>query len=287
MTLRTTAPAPAPAAGPAAQAAPSALAGALRVARLDLTLLWRNRTALFTVIGLPLLFVAMLIPMRGKPMDGKGDLALYQGTGHLAFFLIFAVFMNLVNVFTARREDLTLKRLRGTALSDAQILAGSTLNATGIYLVQAVALLVALGVAFGGRFPADPLLLLVGLAGGAAVFALLAFALSGLTPNADMAQLTVLPVMFACMAAAGVMFPLEALPPALQEATRWLPLSPVVEITRTAYFGQDYFAHDAHPAVGFVEGWTAVARSFLVLAVWLGVGRALAGRWFRWEPRRS
>ncbi|WP_067478000.1 ABC transporter permease [Actinomadura hibisca] len=284
MSLRT---ATAPAETAEVAGAPSAVTGVLRVARLDLTLLWRNRTALFTVAGLPLLFVGLLVPMRGQTMDDGVNLALYQGTGHLGFFLIFAVFMNLVNVFTARREDLTLKRLRGTALSDAQILAGSTVTAAGMYLVQAVALLVALGVAFGGRFPADPLMLLAGLVGGGAVFALLAFAVSGVTPNADMAQLTVLPILFACMAAAGVMFPLEALPPAVQEATRWLPLSPVVEITRTAYFGQDYFSHGAHPGVGFFEGWGTVARSFLVLAVWLVAGRMLARRWFRWEPRRG
>jgi hypothetical protein len=35
------------------------------------------------------------------------------------------------------------------------------------------------------------------------VFAPLAFAVSGLTPNAEPAQLTVLPIMFACMRAPG------------------------------------------------------------------------------------
>lgn len=258
----------------------------LRVARLDLTLLWRNRTALFLVFGLPILFAAMLVPVRGTRIGGV-DGALLQGTGHLGFFLIFAVFMNLVNVFTARREDRTLKRLRGTALADAEIAGGSVLTAAALYAVQAVALLAVLGVALGGRFPADPVLLLAGLAGGVAVFAALAFAVSGITPNAELAQLTVLPIMFGCMLGAGVMFPLDGLPGWLQEICRFVPLSPVVEIARTGYFGQDFVHRADHPSVGIAEGWLTCVRSFCVLVFWAALGRALAARWFRWEPRRG
>ncbi|MBE1535258.1 ABC transporter permease [Actinomadura algeriensis] len=257
-----------------------------RVARFDAVLLYRNRTALFTVFGLPLLFTGMLVPMRGQDVDGV-DGALLQGTGHLAFFLIFAVFMNLVTVFTARREDLTLKRLRGTALSDGDVLGGSVLTAAAAYTVQAMFLLVVLGTVFGGRFPADPLLLLAGLAGGAAVFGLLALAVSGLTPNAELAQLTVLPIMFGCMLGGGVMFPLDALPDAVHTACRLLPLTPVVEITRTAYFGQDFAGDAEHAALGFAGGWAACVQSFAVLAAWLLLGREAAKRWFRWEPRRG
>ncbi|WP_037558431.1 ABC transporter permease [Spirillospora albida] len=254
----------------------------LAVVRLDVRLLWRNRTALFTAAGLPLMFAALLLPARGEEIDGRSA-ALVQGTGHLGFFLIFAVFMNLVSVFTARREERTLKRMRGTALSDAELLGGSVLTAVGMYAAQVLGLLVLLGAALDGRFPADPLLLTAGLAGGAAVFALLAFALSGVTPNAEMAGLTTLPVMFACMAGSGVMFPLDELPDGLREAARWLPLSPVVEITRTAYFGED--ADGA--AVGLLDGWSHSLYAFAVLAAWIVVGRYLAGRLFRWEPRRG
>jgi ABC-2 type transport system permease protein len=262
------------------------LSALLGVARLDLTLLWRNRTALFTVFGLPILFAGMLVPVRGQKIGGV-DGALLQGTGHLGFFLVFAVFMNLVNVFTARREESTLKRLRGTALSDAEIIGGGVLTATAMYAVQAVVLVAVLGAAMGGRMPADPVLMLAGLAGGVLVFATLAFAVSGITPNAELAQLTVLPIMFGCMLGAGVMFPLDGLPGWLQEACRWVPLSPVVEIVRTGYFGQD-FAHQAgHPSVGLGEGWLTCLRSFAVLGFWAGLSRALANRWFRWEPRHA
>ncbi|MFI0367962.1 ABC transporter permease [Actinomadura sp. 1N219] len=262
------------------------LSAMLRVSRLDLTLLWRNRSSLVTVVGLPLVFAGMLVPMKGIDMGGV-DAALLQGTGHLGFFLVFAVLMNLVTVFTARREDLTLKRLRGTALSDTEITGGSVLTATAMYAVQALALLVVLGAALGGRFPADPVLVLAGLAGGVTVFAALAFALSGVSPTAELAQVTVLPIMFGCMLGGGVMFPLDDLPGWLAQICRFTPLSPVVEITRTGYFGQDFHDHSAHPSVGILDGWRAVLPSFAVLAAWAVLGRVLAARLFRWEPRHA
>ncbi|GAA2407393.1 ABC transporter permease [Actinomadura vinacea] len=258
----------------------------LRIARLDLTLLWRNRTALFTVIGMPLLLGALLLPARGNDFDGI-DSGVFQGTGYFGFFLIIVVFIHLTSVFTARREDLTLKRLRGTALSDAEILGGSLLTVAAMYAVQAVLLVALLGTVLDGRFPDDPLLLLAALAAGAVVFALLAFAVSGLTPTAELAQLTVMPVLFGCMAGAGVLVPLDDAPEALREACRLLPLTPVVEIVRTAYFGQDFTTYGAHADVGFAEAWTACLRPFAVLLAWAVAGRAMAARWFRWEPRHA
>jgi ABC-2 type transport system permease protein len=242
------------------------------VVRLDLTLLWRNRTALFTVIGLPLLFGALLFSVKGQKSAGI-DSALYVGTGYLTYFLIFSVFMNLVSVFTARREDLTLKRLRGGPLSDAELLGGSALTAGALYLIQTFALLVVMGTSLGGSFPANAPMLLAGLLMGIPVFALLAFALSGVTPNADMAQLTVLPLMFACMIGSGVMFPLDRAPDAVQETARFLPLSPLVEITRDAYFGDGTLG--------------SYGRDLGIFAMWAVLGFLAARRWFRWEPRRG
>jgi ABC-2 type transport system permease protein len=249
----------------------------VRLARLDLILLWRNKTAMFTVVGMPVLFGGLLLT--------GGDGALVQGAGILGLFLVFAVFANLTTLYTARREEHSLKRLRGTALSDAQILGGSVLMAGGMYALQALALLAVMGTALGGGLPADPLLLAAGLLLGVIVFALLAFVTSGLSPTSESTQLTVLPVMFACMA--GVLFPVDDAPAAVQEAMRWIPLTPVVEIAKTAYLGQDHASPGAHPELGYAEGWTACLRPFAVLAVWILAGRALAGRLFRWEPRHA
>ncbi|MEW2358855.1 ABC transporter permease [Spirillospora sp. NPDC029432] len=250
---------------------------AARIARLDLTLLWRNRTGMFTVVGMPVMFAALLLR--------AGDDAVAQGAEILGMFLLFAVFSHLVSVFTARREDHSLKRLRGTSLSDAEILGGSVLAAAGMYAVQALALLAVMGIALGGGLPADPLLMLAGMAGGVAVFAVLAFVVSGLSPTAESTQLTVLPILFACLF--GVMLPVDAMPGAVQEAVRWIPLAPVTEIIQTGYLGRDFTSAGDHAPLGFTEAWTACLRPFAVLLLWALAGRAAAARRFRWEPRHA
>jgi ABC-2 type transport system permease protein len=260
----------------------------LRIARLDLTLLWRNRTALFSVIGVPAFFGAMLLVSRGNGHKTAGlDAVLYTGTGDIAFFLVFAVFINLVNVFTARREDLTLKRLRGGALSDAEILGGSVVSAAVLYFIQAGVVIVVIATALGAGAPADPLLLVLAMVLGTVVFALLGFTLSGVTPTTELAQMTVLPVMIVCIAGSGFMFPLDSLPDALQPIARALPLTPVVDIARTAYLGRDFTAGGGGEQVGFVDSWVACGQGLLILVAWIVMGTYAARRWFRWEPRKA
>lgn len=276
---------------PAALAAGAArldLRRMLRLARLDLTLMWRNRTALFGALGIPTFFATMLVIGSGNGNTIAGiDAVLYTGTGDLAFFLIFAVFMHLTIGFTARREELTLKRLRSGPLSDLEVLGGSVLGAVLMYFAQAAVVIVIIVTVLDGGPPADPVLLLVGMLGGAAVCALLAAALSGVTSTAEMAQFTVLPMLLASMGLSGFRFPLEGMPTAVQAVGRVMPLTPVVEILRTAYLGRDYTIGGDHAALGLVEGWTACALSLLVLAAWGMAGAWLARRYFRWEPRHG
>lgn len=270
---------------------PARAAGAarvLRLARLDLLLLWRNRTALFGVVGLPAFFAVMLLVSNGNGHTSGGiDAVLWTATGDVAFFLVPAVFMNLLNVFTARREELTLKRLRGGPLTDAQILGGSILSATLLYLAQAAVIVVIIATELGGGLPADPLLMGVGMLAGAAVFALLGMAVSGLTPTAELAQLTVLPVLLVSMAASGFMIPLEGLPEGWQRAAQLTPLTSVVEIVRTAYLGRDYTVTGDHAELGALETWATCLPALAVLAAWIGLSLWAARRWFRWEPRHG
>ncbi|GAA2785321.1 hypothetical protein [Nonomuraea dietziae] len=89
---------------------------AVRLARMDLKLLGRNTTAVFNVLLLPLLFAWML---------SQGGSESFILTGMPGVLLAFAVFMNLVNSFTARREELVLKRLRGGQGSAVAIFGGA------------------------------------------------------------------------------------------------------------------------------------------------------------------
>ncbi|GAA2385540.1 ABC transporter permease [Nonomuraea africana] len=231
---------------------------AVRLARMDLKLLGRNTTAMFNVLLLPLLFALML------SQGGEDSFVL---TGLPGVMLVFAVFMNLVNSFTARREELVLKRLRGGQGSAVAIFGGAGLAALAVFVLQ-VALLVVWIERRGGGLPENVPMMLVAAVLGVAVFALLAAAFSGITPNAELAQVAVLPVLIVALLGSPLIVPLSKMP----FVVRLVPTTPIVEMMRMGYGGGSWLA--ALPWIGVLLAWLVVAG---LLAKWL----------FRWDPRHS
>ncbi|MDP9860785.1 MULTISPECIES: ABC transporter permease [Streptosporangium] len=258
---------------------------AVRLARLDLTLVGRNTTVLFNVLLLPLL-MAWMFTQTQNGMDVAGVPGqLYVLTGVPGLMLGFAVFINLVNSFTARREELVLKRLRGGQPSAPAVLGGAALGALALYLGQ-VALLAIWMRKSDGLLPANVPMLVAAAALGVVLFGLLAAAFSGITPNAELAQITVLPVILVMMIGAPVVFPTDALPGPLGVISGLLPVTPVVEIMRTAFLGTDHISGGGE-ALSMAGQWMAALPSFGLLLAWIAVA-ALLARWlFRWEPRHG
>ncbi|MBD0670869.1 ABC transporter permease [Streptomyces sp. CBMA156] len=271
-------------------ALPSWTGYALAQFRLSWKVFWRNRRSTFIGFLLPvLLTLAVAAPLRGREIAGV-PAAGYVALGFVGFALV-TVFINLLNGLVARRDDLVLKRLRGTEVPPGAVLAGQFGAAGAVLLVQTV-LLGALAVGwFGAPLPADPLLLLVFLAAGFALFALLAAALSGLTPSAEAAPLVATPVLLLSMFAGGVATPLGSLPGWLQAPAHALPLTPVVEGLRTAWFGRAFGAETWSgpplPELGLFGGWPHTAGSLALLAAWTAGAAMLTRRLFRWEPRHG
>ncbi|MEU7001068.1 ABC transporter permease [Nonomuraea sp. NPDC046570] len=258
----------------------------LRLARLDLALLTRNRMAFFTTIAFPLLLGCVALLLKEGFISGVSS-GLYILTGMLALIGFFVTFMHLTTVFTVRREDLVLKRMRGSVLSEAAIFGGSGLACTIIYVLQ-VAVIVTLGiVALGGHLPRNIPLLFLGVVLGSVMFVPMAAALSGFTKSGESAQITVLPAMLILATTSQASFPLAGMPDLVQRIAGALPLSPVVDVIRIGYFGQDFTQGAPHPAVSFVEGWVAAGPRLLLIVAWIAVGVLIARKHFRWEPRSS
>ncbi|GAA1260361.1 ABC transporter permease [Sphaerisporangium rubeum] len=257
---------------------------AVRLARLDLKILSRNQTAMFTVLLLPLL-MGWLFTRAGEGTIAGMPLEVFVLTGLPGVLPIYAVFVNLVNSFTARREELVLRRLRGGQTSAAGIFGGAVLGGAAVQLAQ-TALIVAWLQAVDGPRPANIPLLLLASVLGAGVFALLAAACSGLTRTTEHAQITVLPVLLVATIGAPLFTPLSAMPPQLAIPAGLIPSTPVVELVRTAVTGAD-FSGGAAERLTVAGQWLAALPSLGVLVVWLLVA-GLAARWlFRWDPRRG
>ncbi|HLL65794.1 MAG TPA: ABC transporter permease [Micromonosporaceae bacterium] len=259
----------------------SALRRISRLGRTEMLLFWRNRMAVFTALLLPAATIGA-VSQLGSVSAGSLPAGQFVLTGMVGFVLLYVVYYNLVAAYVARRDDLVLKRLRVGELTDAEILTGTATPAALIAIGQSV-VAVAVGVGLLGLpAPVNALLMVFGVVAGVAVFTLLAAVSSIITRTVEMAQLSTMPMLIACMVGSGVMIPLELLPDRVAEVLRYLPLTPVIDLVRLGWFGA---TGEAAPT-DFGGTFTAAAQPTGILLVWVVVGVVGIRRWFRWEPRR-
>ncbi|WP_083449306.1 ABC transporter permease [Actinoplanes rectilineatus] len=247
----------------------SAMTQTVRLARLDLGLIFRNRSALTNAILMPLAVAALLIGVA----RGQGDEALtFAVTGQMAAMLLYAPMVNLAGFFTSRREELVLKRLLSGPAPARAILGGSALGAIAVAMLQILVLVVA-AIVLGVGAPSNPVLMLAGALGGAVFFCLLAMVISGLSATGELAQLATVPVLLIGYGLAPTMMPMDYLPETVQRIAEYLPVTPIADLIRTGYAGGAEL--------------TATLTSLGVLAAWMLVVAVLARRYFRWDPRRG
>src|SRR3954453_17536044 len=252
----------------------------LALASAEIRLLLRNRTAVVNSLLGPVLLlgsVAAIDVSNGIELDGPGLVASAIG-----ITLILVAYYNLVTTFVARREELVLQRMRTGELTDGEILLGT---AVPTLLVTVVPILVVGGGGGArGKWPAprDVVLPLLALLGGGALMVVLAAASTSFTRTVEAAQFTTLPLVLAATAFSGLLVPLSGFPEQLAQAVRFLPLTPVIELSRLGLVGETWSGH----AVDTAGAWAAAAVPLAVLAGWVVVGAVVARRVFRWAPRR-
>lgn len=273
-TTSTTLPTPIAQTGPGRAARVRSLAGA------EVRLFLRNRTAVVNSVLLPLLLVAA-VPALGLGGDGiaVGPQLLVTAIG---VTLIFLTYYNLLTTFVARREELVLQRMRTGELTEAEVVLGIAAPTLLVTVGQVV--VVAAGIAALGEWsaPVDVMLPALALVGGAALMLVLAAASTAFTRTAESAQITALPLLVVSTGLCGLFFPLSELPDALATAARFLPLTPIVELSQLGLAGLT----SRGDAVDLAGAWSAGVQPLAVLAGWLVVGSVLARRGFRWTPRR-
>ena len=103
---------------------------------------------------------------------------------------------------------------------------------------------------------------------GTLAFMALGYALAGLIPTTQVAQVVGNILAFPLLALSGATVPLEVLPPAAQNIARFFPLTHLVNLLRGLWLG---------------EGWQRHVTETVVLTGMLLAGAALAAWVFRWE----
>ncbi|GGQ75418.1 ABC transporter permease [Streptomyces asoensis] len=244
------------------------------LARAELTLLGRSRSTLITAVFMPLVLPVSLAPviedMNAEDSGlGVGEVLLPAAIG---FSLLFGVYAALSAIYTARREELVLKRLRTGELRDAEILAGSALPVLATGLAQSLVLVAGATVLLDVPAPVAPHLAVLGLLSGLVMCAAFAAVTATVTRSVESAQVTTAPMVLVSMIGSGLAVPLELLPDRLAAVCELLPLSPVILLVRGGWTG-DLSAYEVLRALAIALAWTLPA----VFAV---------RRWFRWDPRR-
>jgi ABC-2 type transport system permease protein len=240
--------------------------------RAEMMLFWRNRTAVFTALLLPVATVGFYASV--SPAEGLMSTNAFMLTGVLGFLLLFVVYYNLVSAYVARREELVLKRLRAGESRDGEILAATAVPAVVVTIGQSVIAVAVGALLLDLPVPVNALVLLVGVLGGIVVFTLLAAASTAFTRNVEFAQISTMPVLLVCMVGSGALVPLEVLPDQVAQVARFVPLTPVVELIRLGWLGS--------PDGTFGQSVVPLA----ILVAWIVLGTYALRRWFRWEPRR-
>ncbi|SDM57262.1 ABC transporter permease [Streptomyces wuyuanensis] len=242
--------------------------------RAELTLLVRNRTALFVALLMPVAMVGALRgTLGGMDLAGAG-LSIQQAlvTGGVGMVLILVVYLNLTSAFVARREELVLKRLRTGEVSDMEIIAGTALPAAALAIAQSALVVVAGVVVLGADGPRRPELLVAGTLLGTVVMTALAAATSAITRTVESAQITTLPLFMVSAGGSGLFIPLDVLPERVASVCELLPMTGVMRLVEAGVAGGADAAQLTGAALNALA-WTMIS----VFAV---------RRWFRWEPRR-
>jgi ABC-2 type transport system permease protein len=252
----------------------------LALASAEIRLLLRNRTAAVNSLLGPILLVGSvgaITVSNGGELDGPSLIASAIG-----ITLILVTYYNLVTTFVARREELVLQRMRTGELTDAEVLLGTAVPTLLVTVAQI--LVVGVGVVALGKWsaPVDVVLPLLALLGGGALMVVLAAVSTSFTRTVEAAQFTTLPLVLAAMMLSGLLVPLSDLPEQAAQIFRFLPLTPVIELSRLGLVGETWNGH----AVDAAGAWAAAPVPLAVLAGWLVAGAFIARLVFRWAPGR-
>lgn len=244
------------------------------LARAELTLLGRSKSTIVAAVFVPLVLpVSLASVVDDMEVEDAGlSVGLVLLPAAIGFSLLFGVYSALTAIYTARREELVLKRLRTGELRDTEILGGSALPVLATGLAQSLLLVAGSAVLLHVPAPEAPHLAVLGLLLGLVMCAAFAAVTAAVTRTVESAQVTTMPMVLVSMTGSGVAVPLELLPDRLASVCELLPLSPVITLIRGGWTGS-LSAYEALGALATALAWTVLA----VFAV---------RRWFRWEPRR-
>jgi len=242
----------------------------IALAWVDLKLYLRNFLAAFFTLAFPVLMLLLFGAMYGNepnPLFGGYGSMDVSIPGYIAALVIGSTgFMSIPIELATRRQQGVLRRFRAAPLSPAGVLA-SQLAVNLVFSILGAVLLTAVGaLAWHVRMPADPISLGAGFLLCCASQFSLGFLIVSLVRPVRSVLAVSMAVFYPMMFLSGGTIPLDFLPKAVRDISRFLPMTWAVTLLKDLWFGR---------------GWNPVAVA--VECGVLVVGALVSVRFFRWE----
>jgi len=244
----------------------------------------RNKTLLFMAVVFPI-GVGLLMQFMGE--DGQPASAQIRTAISMeVFFLIalmFVQFYSVLSMTTTRRDERVLKRLCTGEARSAEILAALA-TPGAIMSLLLTALMSGILIFYTGDLPSTGILLFLAMILGIVISTGLALLTSSVTANAEVAQMTSLPVMVLAMLSQS---PLRStLPDQIQEPLARTPFALLGDLTFIEWAGEPYIAA-ADPRLGEqTAGMVTALGPLALMLVWSVALMWAAFRYMQWETNR-
>jgi ABC-2 type transport system permease protein len=188
--------------------------------------------------------------------------------GYTAMILATVGLLSIPISISAQRETGVLRRLRATPLKPLVYIGADLTTNMAITLLGMFGVVLLGWLIYRVRFEGQVVPLILGVVySGLAMFSL-GYLIASLAPNARVANIVGMVLLYPMLFLSGAGFPLELLPDSLKRVSYFLPLTYVVKLLRGLWFGKP---------------WSELWLPVLVLGVMLIVCSLLAARFFRWE----
>lgn len=232
---------------------------------MELRLTARRAENLLAIAVIPVAVLVFFATTSVLTLAGGGVDALLPAA--IALAIIATGLVNLGIATAYERSYGVLKRLGGSPLGRAGLVAAKVAAIVVIVAIQVVVLVAVAWLLLGWRpGPAvAPLILVTAIPLGTVTFAALGLLLAG-TLRAEAVLALANGVFLAALLVGGVLVPAASMPTPLAAIAALLPSAALTELLRVG-LGAD----------------GAVAGPLLVLAVWAILAVALVVRWFRWD----
>jgi ABC-2 type transport system permease protein len=236
---------------------------------MELKLKMREPVGTFFTLVFPLLLLFLFGTIYGNEptqfLGGRGNVD-NSVPGYIAMVIGTIALIGLPVTLAEYREQGILRRLQASPLSPTAVL-GTQVSVNIVMVLFGTGLIVAAAlIVYQLLMPAAPVAVLLAIILSCISFFSVGFLLAGLLPTANSAQAVGMALYFPMLFLSGAGMPQEILPDGLVKFSQLLPLTHVVNLLKSLWYG---------------DGWDITA--VVVLLIMFMVAALVSAKTFRWE----